>query len=149
MQTDTCNAVVIRNGTRWLIPKMYTIYNLAAHLAVVLGEPVFLPLWSGLLVHSLVFVVVFFFGVLHSVLCTIYTACFRLVIFACVFLSVISPELVMEVEARMKRNYMPPMMPQRKHSRHSAKPHLPTVQELQGKCCCFSFVFCFGKNWTT
>lgn len=48
--------------------------------------------------------------------------------------SVISPELVMEVEARMKRNYMPPMLPQqRKHSRHAAKPHLPTVQELQGK----------------
>lgn len=46
-------------------------------------------------------------------------------------LLVISPELVMEVEARMKRNYMPPMMPQRKHSRHAAKPHLPTVQELQ------------------
>lgn len=37
----------------------------------------------------------------------------------------------MEVEARMKRNYMPPMMPQRKHSRHAVKPHLPTVQELQ------------------
>lgn len=47
---------------------------------------------------------------------------------------VISPELVMEVEARMKRNYMPPMLPQqRKHSRHAAKPHLPTVQELQGR----------------
>lgn len=43
---------------------------------------------------------------------------------------VISPELVMEVEARMKRNYMPNMLPPtRKHSRHAAKPHLPTVQE--------------------
>ncbi|KAK4878193.1 hypothetical protein RN001_010699 [Aquatica leii] len=47
---------------------------------------------------------------------------------------VISPELVMEVEARMRRNYMPPIIPQqRKHSRQSAKPHLPTVQELQGR----------------
>lgn len=60
--------------------------------------------------------------------CSFFIFCFRMR-----FLSVISPELVMEVEARMKRNYMPPMMPQRKHSRHSAKPHLPTVQELQGK----------------
>jgi hypothetical protein len=46
---------------------------------------------------------------------------------------VIPPEVVMEVEARMKRNYMPPMLPQRKHSRHAVKPHLPTVQELQGR----------------
>ena len=47
---------------------------------------------------------------------------------------VISPELVMEVEARMKRNYLPPMLPQRsKHTRNFGKPHLPTVQELQGK----------------
>lgn len=48
----------------------------------------------------------------------------------------------MEVEARMKRNYMPPMMPQRKHSRHSAKPHLPTVQELQGKYLFLFVVVC-------
>lgn len=47
-------------------------------------------------------------------------------------LLVISPQLVMEVEARMRRNYMPSMLPQHKHSRQSAKPHLPTVQELQG-----------------
>ncbi|KAF5281309.1 hypothetical protein FQR65_LT14770 [Abscondita terminalis] len=47
---------------------------------------------------------------------------------------VISPELVMEVEARMRRNYMPSIIPQqRKISRQSAKPHLPTVQELQGR----------------
>ncbi|KAL1502082.1 hypothetical protein ABEB36_007280 [Hypothenemus hampei] len=42
---------------------------------------------------------------------------------------VIPPELVMEVEARMKRNYMPSILPQRKHSRH-VRPQLPTVQEL-------------------
>ncbi|XP_030755254.1 serine/threonine-protein kinase SIK3-like isoform X1 [Sitophilus oryzae] len=42
---------------------------------------------------------------------------------------VIPPEIVMEVEARMKRNYMPSILPQRKHSRH-VKPQLPTVQEL-------------------
>jgi hypothetical protein len=54
---------------------------------------------------------------------------------------VIPPEVVMEVEARMKRNYMPPMLPQRKHSRHAVKPHLPTVQELQGLC--FFFVVFF------
>lgn len=42
---------------------------------------------------------------------------------------VIPPEVVMEVEARMKRNYMPNMMSQRKHNRH-VKPQLPTVQEL-------------------
>lgn len=49
-------------------------------------------------------------------------------------LLVISPEVVLEVEARMKRNYLPPMLPPRKHSRHAAKPHLPTVQEqAQGK----------------
>lgn len=54
---------------------------------------------------------------------------------------VIPPEVVMEVEARMKRNYMPPMLPQRKHSRHAVKPHLPTVQELQGLfLCCFFFI---------
>ncbi|XP_049824727.1 uncharacterized protein LOC109605697 isoform X4 [Aethina tumida] len=46
---------------------------------------------------------------------------------------VIPPEVLREVEARMRRNYMPPMLPQRKHSRHAAKPHLPTVQELQGR----------------
>ncbi|KAJ8967019.1 hypothetical protein NQ314_003136 [Rhamnusium bicolor] len=46
---------------------------------------------------------------------------------------VIPPEVVMEVEARMKRNYMPSILPQRKHSRHAVKPHLPTVQELQGR----------------
>ncbi|KAJ8916548.1 hypothetical protein NQ315_000190 [Exocentrus adspersus] len=46
---------------------------------------------------------------------------------------VIPPEIVMEVEARMKRNYMPSILPQRKHSRHAVKPHLPTVQELQGR----------------
>ncbi|XP_063923599.1 serine/threonine-protein kinase SIK3 homolog isoform X3 [Zophobas morio] len=45
---------------------------------------------------------------------------------------VIPPEVVMEVEARMKRNHMPPMLSQRKLSRHAVKPHLPTVQELQG-----------------
>lgn len=46
---------------------------------------------------------------------------------------VIPPELVMEVENRMKRNHVPPMLSQRKHSRHAVKPHLPTVQELQGR----------------
>ncbi|XP_044763367.1 serine/threonine-protein kinase SIK3-like isoform X2 [Coccinella septempunctata] len=46
---------------------------------------------------------------------------------------VIPPELVMEVENRMKRNHVPPMLAQRKHSRHAVKPHLPTVQELQGR----------------
>ncbi|KAK9892496.1 hypothetical protein WA026_020486 [Henosepilachna vigintioctopunctata] len=46
---------------------------------------------------------------------------------------VIPPELVMEVEARMKRNHVPPMLAQRKHSRHTLKSHLPTVQELQGR----------------
>lgn len=35
----------------------------------------------------------------------------------------------MEVETRMKRNYMPPMLPQRKISRHAVKNQLPTVQE--------------------
>lgn len=53
--------------------------------------------------------------------------------FACCLL-VIPPEVVMEVEARMNRNYMPPILPTRKHSRHTqVKPHLPTVQELQGR----------------
>ncbi|XP_066261864.1 uncharacterized protein [Euwallacea similis] len=42
---------------------------------------------------------------------------------------VIPPEVVMEVEARMNRNYMPSIIPQRKHSRH-VRPQLPTVQEL-------------------
>ncbi|XP_050301981.1 uncharacterized protein LOC126740116 isoform X2 [Anthonomus grandis grandis] len=42
---------------------------------------------------------------------------------------VIPPELVMEVEARMNRNYMPSILPQRKPSRH-VRPQLPTVQEL-------------------
>ncbi|KAG5893454.1 hypothetical protein JTB14_012171 [Gonioctena quinquepunctata] len=46
---------------------------------------------------------------------------------------VIPPEVVMEVEARMNRNYMPTILPQRKHSRQTVKPHLPTVQELQGR----------------
>lgn len=47
---------------------------------------------------------------------------------------VIPPEVVMEVEARMKRNYIPPILPNRKISRcHVVKPHLPTVQELQGR----------------
>lgn len=50
------------------------------------------------------------------------------------FLLVISPELVLEVEARMRRNYLPTsLLPTRKHSRHAVKPHLPTVQEMQGK----------------
>uniref|UniRef100_A0A6P7F3Q5 non-specific serine/threonine protein kinase n=1 Tax=Diabrotica virgifera virgifera TaxID=50390 RepID=A0A6P7F3Q5_DIAVI len=44
---------------------------------------------------------------------------------------VIPPEVVMEVEARMNRNYMPTILPTRKPSRH--KPPLPTVQELQGR----------------
>ncbi|XP_056645407.1 serine/threonine-protein kinase SIK3-like isoform X1 [Diorhabda sublineata] len=44
---------------------------------------------------------------------------------------VIPPEVVMEVEARMNRNYMPTILPTRKQSRH--KPPLPTVQELQGR----------------
>lgn len=52
-------------------------------------------------------------------------------------LLVIPPEVVMEVEARMNRNYMPPILPSRKHSRHPVKPHLPTVQELQGRSKCF------------
>ncbi|KAF7266508.1 hypothetical protein GWI33_020189 [Rhynchophorus ferrugineus] len=41
---------------------------------------------------------------------------------------VIPPEIVMEVEARMKR-FIPSILPQRKHSRH-VKPQLPTVQEM-------------------
>lgn len=55
-------------------------------------------------------------------------------------LLVIPPEVVMEVEARMNRNYMPPNLPTRKHSRH--KPPLPTVQELQGRLleCYLSYV---------
>lgn len=40
----------------------------------------------------------------------------------------------MEVETRMKRNYMPSILPQRKLSRHAVKNQLPTVQEQsQGK----------------
>nr|CAI5832664.1 unnamed protein product [Callosobruchus analis] len=48
---------------------------------------------------------------------------------------VIPPEIVMEVEARMNRNYMPAILPTatRKHSRHNAMAKLPTVQELQGR----------------
>lgn len=58
-------------------------------------------------------------------------------------LLVISPEVVMEVEARMKRNYLPPMLPPRKHSRHSVKTHLPTVQEqTQGK---FLYIIFFRR----
>ena len=53
---------------------------------------------------------------------------------------VIPPEVVMEVEARRKRNHMPPMLSQRKLSRHAVKPHLPTVQELQGLFLCFFFI---------
>nr|XP_023018669.1 STE20-like serine/threonine-protein kinase isoform X2 [Leptinotarsa decemlineata] len=46
---------------------------------------------------------------------------------------VIPPEVVREVEARMNRNYMPTILPPRKHSRQTVKPHLPTVQEQQGR----------------
>ncbi|CAH1118557.1 unnamed protein product [Phaedon cochleariae] len=45
---------------------------------------------------------------------------------------VIPPEVVMEVEARMNRNYMPAILPTRKQSRHS-KPPLPTVREMQAR----------------
>lgn len=58
----------------------------------------------------------------------------------CCWYVVISPELVLEVEARMRRNYLPTsLLPQRKHShRHAVKPHLPTVQELQGNTARFA-----------
>lgn len=67
---------------------------------------------------------------------------------------VISPELVLEVETRMKRNYMPhSLLPTRKHSRHTVKPHLPTVQELHGKStlsgvkCCMVCLILISFVW--
>lgn len=54
---------------------------------------------------------------------------------------VIAPEVVREVEARMYRNYRPTMLPPRKHPRHTGKPHLPTVQEQQGRYFCFQTTY--------
>lgn len=84
----------------------------------------------------------FSFLLLHVLFCC--CGCLFFVLLFVIRIKVISPELVLEVEARMRRNYLPtsllpnsggPTAPTpRKHSRHHAtvKPHLPTVQEMQG-----------------